>query len=1016
MSHIFISYSRKDFDFAQKIVDALAENKLDTWIDWKSIPKGEDWEQEIYRGIEEADAFLFLISPDSVASQMCNKEIAHAVKNGKRILPIVIRDTDPKIIHPEISKRNWIFCRDGQDDFNKAIEETRKTIHTDYEWLKYHTELQVKALKWEKKKDTSRLLRGKELREAEQQLAEVSVQEDPQPTQIQREYILVSQRNEIRTRRQITIGLVAGLAIMVVLSFVAWGQRNSAISAQNTAVAEANSRATAQANALSEANAKATALVNEESARATAESEKRRADKQSDIALANQMAAFSISHLDTQYDLSLLLASQSFQLENTYQTKNAFLFSLQQAPYLLAILQSRANDIIFTSDNLSLVSGYEYNNISFWDLKTHTIVKELEVDDVTSLSLSMDGNILAAGTSDGRILVLDLSTGKSLMTWRGEDYKIDKYSSVEFSDSFDQRIYDITFSPTTSLLASSSLVGVVGGGEHKNAVRLWDATTGQQIKMLINDYIGSIVSIAFSPDGTILAGGGSDKIIWLWDVNTGKQIGNPLTGHTDGITDILFSPDGKVLATVACDDGIYLWNVQTHKMIDTILDNVCAEKIAFNSDGSILAVGTISGEIWLWSMKTGEKVDVVLTGHTSWINKVLFSLDDSVLASESEDGTIRLWDINAIMRDQVPPDDTTYVLDLTFSPNGCILASGGSDNTVRLWDAETMQQIGEPLKGQSDRITKVVFNPNGNILASGSEDGTLWLWNVETHRQIDKIIGAHNGAIRTLSFSPDGTNLLSGSEDGSAWIWNLDAIEKGKELNGEQIMRGDWISSMVFSPDGLMFAIGTLQGSISFWNTTSHENAEILNDFDVNSLAFSHNGLLLAKGGVLDTIHLWNVKTQEEFGGYFSGGVISPIQDLAFSIDDSTIFSREEFVGNVLLWDVATGQQIGAPIIANRPGHLRAETYKCKKTNTNFISGGSILSPDGTVMIGWGTYSNFDLLDIDFNSWVKKACHIAGRNLTIKEWQMYYTPDRPYQVTCPGWPIPIDAQDSRNTP
>lgn len=75
MSHIFISYSRRDIDFAQKFVDALAANALDTWIDWKSIPKGEDCEQEIYHGIEEADAFLFLISPDSVASEKCNKEI-----------------------------------------------------------------------------------------------------------------------------------------------------------------------------------------------------------------------------------------------------------------------------------------------------------------------------------------------------------------------------------------------------------------------------------------------------------------------------------------------------------------------------------------------------------------------------------------------------------------------------------------------------------------------------------------------------------------------------------------------------------------------------------------------------------------------------------------------------------------------------------------------------------------------------------------------------------------------------
>jgi hypothetical protein len=69
---------------AQKIVDALAANNLDTWIDGKSITKGENWEQEIYCGIEEAAAFLFLISPDSVASETCNDEIAHAVRNGRQ--------------------------------------------------------------------------------------------------------------------------------------------------------------------------------------------------------------------------------------------------------------------------------------------------------------------------------------------------------------------------------------------------------------------------------------------------------------------------------------------------------------------------------------------------------------------------------------------------------------------------------------------------------------------------------------------------------------------------------------------------------------------------------------------------------------------------------------------------------------------------------------------------------------------------------------------------------------------
>ena len=93
MSHIFISYSRKDIELAQRIVTALADNALDTWVDWKSIPKGEDWWEHIKSGIEEADAFIFLVSPDSLASKICNEEIDHAVKNGK---PRTFRDFEPR--------------------------------------------------------------------------------------------------------------------------------------------------------------------------------------------------------------------------------------------------------------------------------------------------------------------------------------------------------------------------------------------------------------------------------------------------------------------------------------------------------------------------------------------------------------------------------------------------------------------------------------------------------------------------------------------------------------------------------------------------------------------------------------------------------------------------------------------------------------------------------------------------------------------------------------------------------
>ena len=229
MSHVFISYSRKDIEFAGKIVQALADNGLDTWIDWESIPKGEDWWREIQSGIEGADAFLFLISPDSIASKVCNDELNHAGKNGKRILPIIIRNPEMEKVPEVLSKLNWIFLRDGQDDFGKAIQEVNETIHTDYEWLKFHTELQVKALKWQRSEgEKSLLLRGKELEGAESMLG-LKAGLEPQPVDLQREYLLRSRQDVTRQRRQLTIGLGFGLAIMTILAVFAWSQRNNAV-------------------------------------------------------------------------------------------------------------------------------------------------------------------------------------------------------------------------------------------------------------------------------------------------------------------------------------------------------------------------------------------------------------------------------------------------------------------------------------------------------------------------------------------------------------------------------------------------------------------------------------------------------------------------------------------------------------------------------------------------------------------------------------------------------------------
>lgn len=196
MNQLFISYSRKDTDFARKLTTRFEAENIKAWVDWQDIPPSTDWRKEIQTGIEEADIFLFVISPDSIKSTVCEEEMAHAVLNGKRMIPVIARDIDAKEAPAAITHLNWIFFSRPQDNFDESFEKALHAIRTDYDWVQTHARFQVKALEWERNnQEDSLLLRGKELADAKAQLM-VNGQKDPHPTEIQRRYITKSSEVE----------------------------------------------------------------------------------------------------------------------------------------------------------------------------------------------------------------------------------------------------------------------------------------------------------------------------------------------------------------------------------------------------------------------------------------------------------------------------------------------------------------------------------------------------------------------------------------------------------------------------------------------------------------------------------------------------------------------------------------------------------------------------------------------------------------------------------------------------
>jgi CHASE2 domain-containing sensor protein len=218
MADVFISYSRKDKDFVLRLHQALRERELDVWVDLEKIQPTEEFMEAIFRGIEEAQIFVTVLTPDWVRSVVGGREIKHATENNKRLVPIVARDVDPGVVPESLARLDWIFCRES-DDFETALKELIEAIERDPKWLRAHTRLLTRTVEWEaRQKDKDLLLRGVELQEAERWLAQAGAQKDPQPTQRQIDFISASREQASVERSEWLRTKLRGLARLLVPS------------------------------------------------------------------------------------------------------------------------------------------------------------------------------------------------------------------------------------------------------------------------------------------------------------------------------------------------------------------------------------------------------------------------------------------------------------------------------------------------------------------------------------------------------------------------------------------------------------------------------------------------------------------------------------------------------------------------------------------------------------------------------------------------------------------------------
>ena len=200
MADVFLSYARSDGELMRRLHGRMTRDGRDVWVDWEDIPPTVDWLEEIRGAIEAADVFVFIMSPESVASKTCREEIRHALSFNKKIVPVVVRDVGTDQIPDSLRKLNWLFFRDS-DDFDAAYTQLLETIDADLDWVRAHTRLLVRAREWDaNEQDRSFLLAGTDLDTTEDWLAEAAERE-PAPVDLQGRYVEASRAEETRKLR-----------------------------------------------------------------------------------------------------------------------------------------------------------------------------------------------------------------------------------------------------------------------------------------------------------------------------------------------------------------------------------------------------------------------------------------------------------------------------------------------------------------------------------------------------------------------------------------------------------------------------------------------------------------------------------------------------------------------------------------------------------------------------------------------------------------------------------------------